>query len=168
MTLQEYLGKVAQWRKVKFGYRENAEHYRKINYEFEDFITGYWFSDIAPVKAEEYGIECWERLGARALVVDINACFYRWKRLMELGRYKSDAMLNVLRDTFGYAVILAICLGQEPPSMMYFGLEQPKVINDRLIERCWEQGGDPSPWDGFQMAYNMLILAADQMAQVIL
>lgn len=73
-----------------------------------------WHRDVAPKKHEQYGIECWERLGSRAVVADISACYYRHKRLMTLDPASwPRARMNVMLDSFGYAMIYTVCRTQE-------------------------------------------------------
>lgn len=91
---------------------------RNLSKVWLDTIVPTWREFIAPRKHNEYGIECWERMGTRALVADISAVFYRYKRLKEIGfanRYLSyeDPMFNVILDSFGYAVIYTVCKYQD-------------------------------------------------------
>lgn len=146
------------------------ERYRVQKYLFE--ITpveheGYvkqimspWFTGIAPKKAAQYGTACWERMGPRALLVDINACFYRWENLYNKGHWEPEdysAMENALVDSFGYCVMLAVishCL----PSPEMFKKATPVVLNEVLLHDYWQE---QSAWWSrgvglaFQMNYNM-------------
>ena len=121
-------------------------------------VVNPWFNFIAPVKAEEYGIECWMRLGARALIVDINACFYRWKNLMHKPREgNEDAMYNALRDVFGYCIMFCVIRGIEPTEIDWFRVFDDKNsdainMNESLIHWVWDLD---SPKDMEKVALNM-------------
>lgn len=138
MTLESYLDELQVWH-VRL-----RTILRLHDAAWYTTIVQPWFEDIAPRKAEEYGIECWLRLGARALVVDTNACYYRWKRLSEIGRTLDDpAMLNALRDGFGYAVMLAVVAEEDATWMSLVKIvkqSDPYVLNEQLIEEVWECG----------------------------
>lgn len=116
--------------------------------DYADQVVWPWFNQIAPVKAKEYGIECWQRLGVRALVVDTNACFYRWKRLRALRIHpESDVYLNALRDCFGYSVMIGVLQYGEPQgdaeSILKYQWSQhvtADFYNDQLVDEVWWQG----------------------------
>lgn len=113
---------------------------------FRRNVVDHWFKNIAPVKAMEYGIECWERLGPKGLVADISACYYRWKN-----NPTPDALDNALVDGFGYAVILWICVEQSarreitprllPPDPSV----SPPGLNEYIIKEAWEKKS-PDSW----------------------
>lgn len=89
-----------------------------LDEEWLDTVVAVWREEVAPKKHEEYGVECWERMGTRALVADISAVFYRYKRLTEVGvkagrRDYYSPLFNVWVDSFGYAVIYTVCKYQE-------------------------------------------------------
>jgi len=129
---------------------------RQLPLDYYVEVAGPWFNYVAPEKAYEYGIECWLRLGVKALVVDTNACFYRWKQLRTLGSTKGQpSMKNVLLDSFGYATMIA-CLSKAPDYHIGTHNEEPDRMNDLLILNVWEAGVTEyaSSWS-LSMAFNM-------------
>jgi hypothetical protein len=104
-------------------------------------VVDIWRNVVAPKKHNEYGIECWERMGTQALVCDISAVFYRYKRLKEIGETKGTPMYNVHLDSFGYAVIYTVCKYQElfidgwvgPTLDEIFELAQPVDLEERVF-----------------------------------
>lgn len=109
-----------------------------------DEIVKPWITDIAPVKTYEYGIECWQRLGSRGLLVDINACYYRWD-MLRIHDQNGQSLTNALIDLYGYSAMFCVCLADEHhmrPLHFYdskaFRLVPPSRLNDWLIEHLWE------------------------------
>lgn len=101
-TLQQYKARLA---KVEEELVESG-----IPQDYLDEVAATWLYDIAPVKAEEYGIHAWLLLGARGLFAEINGCYWRWRRLTDLGETYdfSPAMQNAIVDFFGYAVMMNV------------------------------------------------------------
>ena len=133
MDLNEYLIKV--WSHCN-QFKEEGGWYRHV--------VQPWAVEIAPVKAEEYGIECWKRLGSRGLMVDISACFYRWQRYM-ITETNGDGLTNALVDLFGYSAIYCICTGAEHhmpsghyPQVNQFAGRSSWALNEWMIEHVWE------------------------------
>lgn len=153
-SLSEYLTTLGDW------HQEFVTHCPSEIYGAN--VASHWFNKIAPNKAVEYGLECWLRLGARALVVDLNACFYRWKSIKEKEQGITDhygAWENVLRDSFGYSVMLNCFQDVKPISMEWdfvFMDRDPANANDQLVNDVWEQGiEDDAGAIAMNMAYNM-------------
>lgn len=126
----------------------HSQQLQNVNPHWGEEIIEPWL-EIAPVKAKEYGIECWERLGSRALMVDISACYYRWKQLSRNGQEfdTSPEMANALVDIYGYSTMYCICLSDERHLPPYFHqtFSEPRPsaheLNNWMIEHIWE--GDP-------------------------
>jgi hypothetical protein len=103
-----------------------------------------WIEEVAPHKTVEYGIECWKRLGSKGLVVDINACYYRWQHQRGFG-LGGPSLNNALVDLYGYTAMYCVCLAAErhmpqmPMSTNSFSDNEPEQLNDWLIEHVWNQ-----------------------------
>jgi hypothetical protein len=112
--------------------------------EWYDRVVRVWASEVAPAKAKEYGIECWKRLGSKGLVVDINACFYRWLQLRSDDAHSTTTTDNALIDLYGYTAMYCVCLSAEQHvgPMQYFSTTfssfEPWRLNEWLIEHLWE------------------------------
>lgn len=105
-------------------------------------IFEHWFNYIAYDKLDEYGVDCWQRLGPRGFVVNMSAMRYRWVRLMELGREPSDpAMWNCLVDAFGFAILFNVCL--EIPNLSQWSFDHIHPVDDDewIIFNVWERDG---------------------------
>jgi hypothetical protein len=133
VTIEEYLTRV--WSHCN-QFKEEGHWYREV--------VEPWAVGIAPVKAEEYGIECWKRLGSRGLMVDISACYYRWQQLMTNGK-DGENLDNALVDMFGYSAIYCICLAHEHhmptghyPQINQFAHRSAWSLNEWLIEHVWD------------------------------
>lgn len=111
--------------------------------EFQNQVIRHWRYDIAPIKHRDYGIECWERLGPKALVADLSALYYRYKQLF--GRHIGDPSLaNAIVDAFGYAVIYNVCLGvdniQKSILRMNMLVKEPVgYTNEIIIKHAWDR-----------------------------
>jgi hypothetical protein len=128
MNLEEYLAKLWGWR---------TESIRGLSIPFALSIAVPWFDKIAPVKAREYGVECWLRLGAKGLIADTSACHYRWRSLREQGGLGDSS--DVLLDAFGYAVMLNVVLGRETADWVVVGLDiKPESDNETVIRKAWD------------------------------
>jgi hypothetical protein len=152
VTLDEYLVLLQRW-EATFSRQCTDETYKWL-------IGESWFRDIAPFKAAEYGIECWVRLGIRALVVDTNACYYRWKQLMSNHQHVANSSVqNALRDSFGYSIMTCTLSETPPEEAPWWGMFQPLSphgLNDLLISEVWEQGYEKdAPLLTMSLAYNM-------------
>lgn len=104
-----------------------------------------WIENVAPHKTVEYGIECWQRLGSKGLIVDINACFYRWQRQRSM-EWAGPALDNALVDLYGYSAMYCVCLAAErnmPPMPIFrngsFDSNEPWELNEWLIQHIWDQ-----------------------------
>lgn len=103
-----------------------------------------WLMDVAPVKTQEYGIDCWKRLGSRGLMVDISACYYRWEQLREKGT-DGPSLDNALVDLFGYSAMYCVCVAEERslPAYRYephheYQHFSPHQLNEWMIAHVWE------------------------------
>lgn len=109
-------------------------------------VCEHWFENIAPNRARQYGLECWERLGAKALIADLSACFYRCKNDPH-----PDLMENAVVDHFGYSIIFWVCLEQQlgveiMPDLLQQGY-QAEQFNEALIARAWDRDPvEPRDW----------------------
>lgn len=131
-------------------------------------IFEHWFNYIAYDKLEEYGVDCWQRLGPRGFVVNMSAMRYRWVRLMELGREPSDpAMWNCLVDAFGFAILFNVCLEIPNLSRWSFDYIDPVEDDEWIIRNVWS--GEVGPWEHYReeigmralrMAFNMYRIAS--------
>lgn len=129
-----------------------------LDSDWKQSVVGEWREAIAPKKHNEYGIECWLRMGTRALVADISAVFYRYKRLTEIDKTKGNPMYNVLLDSFGYAVIYTVCKyedkfvgGWEGPTLEEIYDNSPISYDEPVLltnERILRIG-----WDGTMLGY---------------
>jgi hypothetical protein len=134
--------------------------------EYNDRVIWPWFRNIAPVKAKLYGMEGWQRLGARGLVVELTGCYYRWKHLMEVksdSEYWEAPYIDCLRDAFGYAVMTGIIKYGTPDEaqphealIRHVNGMKAADYNERLIFEVWEGGIESMVfWDAIRMAYAM-------------
>lgn len=108
-------------------------------------VVNQWITKVAPQKTVDYGIDCWKRLGSKGLVVDINACFYRWQRQRNM-EWIGPALDDALVDLYGYSAMYCVCLAAErnmPPMgrqhKEYFMGNEPWQLNEWLIEHVWDQ-----------------------------
>lgn len=156
MTLEDYKEELDRWHRY---FNLNGD-----DPDWEEQVIGPWFQSIGPQKAEEYGIDCWLRLGAKALMVDINAVFYRWKRLFGQATVmgSTPAMLNALRDAFGYCIMYCVILRRDPFGMyselIYEPVSYDQVLqlNETLIYSVWERDDHAGMHHiALNMAYNM-------------
>lgn len=132
---------------------------------FADQIVWPWFNDIAPVKAEKYGMEAWLTLGVRALVVETNGGFFRWKRMMEIDIDREDEnYLDTIRDVFGYSIMMGVLLYDLPASFDSFNgdlyerwpMRNARWYNDTLINEVWKYGIETNAfWWAFRMSQCM-------------
>lgn len=134
--------------------------------DFAAEIVWPWFNDIAPVKAEKYGMEAWLTLGVKALVVETNGGFYRWKRMVEVGvPHEDEDYLDTIRDTFGYSIMMGVLQYGRPIDIQWSGASmfydrhpttKAKDYNDQLIGEVWYQGIDSMAfWNAFRMSVKM-------------
>lgn len=102
-------------------------------------VVEYWLDEVAFVKNEEYGTECWERLGPKALVVDISACYYRWENLKKIDNntFERQAMKNAIVDAFGYAMLYTEC------TLMKYNGDASQLSNSYQAE--WGDWIDQTP-----------------------
>lgn len=138
---------------------------------FRNGIVRHWREGVAPQKHRDYGIECWERLGPKALVADLSAVFYRYKNMYVQNGRVSREMSDIIIDAFGYAVIYTVCLYEQwswtdPPFLsdilaleMFGKVERDEPVghtNERLIRVGWD-GYEVGHPEGIAMrqAYNM-------------
>ena len=113
---------------------------------FHRQVVDHWRHAVAPEKHADYGIECWERLGAKALVADVSAVFYRYKQLY--GRYIHDpALSNAIVDAFGYAVIFTVIVMDQSQLTQVdlediYGeelyAEEILLTNELIIRQSWD------------------------------
>jgi len=132
MTLDEYLERIA-W---------HSESMRVHGPWFYEVVQP-WIEVVAPVKTVEYGIECWQRLGSRGLLVDINACYYRWLRQRNM-EWTGPALDNALVDLYGYSAMYCVCLAAERNMVpmrtnLPLGGQEPWQLNEWLIEHVWDK-----------------------------
>ena len=116
------------------------------NVSWNQDVVHNWRYYIAPDKHADYGIECWERLGPKALVADVSAVFYRYKNLY--GRHPHDrALLDAIIDAFGYAVIFTVTviersqLTQPDLEDIYdehIYAEEVGATNELVIRQAWD------------------------------
>lgn len=140
MKLEEYLKTLEHWQ------GETMLHLPMI---FMQEIGLHWFQYIAPFKAEQYGTECWERLGPKGLIVDVSACHYRWRRIKRASRIRKDGSYqpgqlipDVLHDQFGYAIMLAVALQVKPTEIDWEIVEidqDPRQVNEYIIRMGWDR-----------------------------
>lgn len=167
MDLQQYLSKLVLL---------HLEYLDNLPSDYYHCVVRPWFLEIAPRKAEEYGIGCWQRMGPLALLADVSACFYRWDRLRELGSsFEYPAMRNALRDAFGYSVMLRVMiedgggLHREYNDAVWSSVRsrvEPRIENEFMLCSYWEpfaKGNNEdihAPWEelpvaAVRSAYNM-------------
>src|SRR6188508_2357074 len=135
MELDEYLERIA-W------------HSESLRYQGPWFyeVVQPWIEKVAPVKTVEYGIDCWKRLGSKGLLVDINACYYRWLRQRNM-EWTGPALDNALVDLYGYSAMYCVCLAVErnmSPGIGRIGTDfssanEPWELNECLITHVWEK-----------------------------
>jgi hypothetical protein len=134
--------------------------------DFAAEVVWPWFNDIAPVKAEKYGMEAWLTLGVKALVVETNGGFFRWKRMVQIGvEHEDEEYLDTVRDTFGYSIMMGVLqygvpkdIGWSGTSMFYdrHPAKTAQDFNDQLIGEVWYQGIESMAfWNAFRMSAKM-------------
>jgi hypothetical protein len=136
MTLEEYLEHLDA---LNLWCKENMPAH------YYSGICDPWFTRIAPIKARQYGTECWERLGEKGLIVDLSACWYRVRNLPEEPKTADDqlALWNALIDIFGYSMIYCVCANHRPSSRKNklfdenWNFRPSSEILDFLIGNAW-------------------------------
>lgn len=138
---------------------------RDADAEFADRIAWPWFSEIAPVKAEKYGMEAWLRLGVRALVVETNGGYFRWKRMLQIMTPAEDEdYLDTIRDVFGYSIMMGVLQHKVPEGLglkyqNLFSDPNPRTAsqyNEALIDEVWDNGIESMAfWYAFRMSVKM-------------
>jgi hypothetical protein len=82
---------------------------------FTTSISDVWFNDIAPSRAKEYGVVCFQRFGPKGVVAQLLNCGCR----LQIGL--ADPM-DTMRDMLGYSVMLGVVLRQLPNSLNINGI----------------------------------------------
>ncbi len=111
--------------------------------DYWTLIAHPWFEDIAFKKAVEYGVDCFQRLGPKAFVVNTSAVYYRWKQLTQVQHngLSHPSVLNALQDSFGFSIIFHIILGTE---VIFTGtVTDPYQDDEFLISEIWEGNAYP-------------------------
>lgn len=146
LTIEQYSEILKQW-------QIRSRIYLPLQYQVE--VSEVWFDKVAPIKTEQYGIECWQRLGAKGLIADISACHYRWKNMLY---NKQNFNHDVLVDSFGYSVMYNVVLGSDQDKFPWVIVSQytsPEEDNEMIIHLAWER--DSYYFTGeraMRMAYN--------------
>ncbi len=111
--------------------------------DYWSLIARPWFEDIAYKKALEYGVECFQRLGPKAFVVNTSAVYYRWKQLTQVRHHglSNPLVLNALQDSFGFSIIFHIILGTN--IIFNETVTDPFQDDEFLIGEIWEGNNYP-------------------------
>lgn len=92
---------------------------------FKTSITDVWFRDIAPNRAKEYGVVCFQRFGPKGVVAQLLNCGCR----LQTGL--ADPM-DTMRDMFGYSIMLGVTLDQLPSTLNFKLAFKEIVISDQM------------------------------------
>lgn len=127
----------------------NAIPYTEETADFRVYVAGHWRNEIAPSKHRDYGTECWERMGAKALICDISACYYRYKNLQaQMVSWKNYVMRNAIIDHFGYTVLYTVCkgftqtCGIDALRILFSHMTlpaDPGDLNEEMLEVGWDK-----------------------------
>lgn len=140
----------------------NTEDYlqtiKTLEYEYHDSLPApfwedfarEWFHETAPEKTEDYGTEAWMRMGSLGILAELSGCHYRCRRFMERGQLLWSAGVpnlpvhNAVLDSFGYSVMLRVCVGVEmsyDPGVVWrtaLQAQDPAADNEYLLNTHWD------------------------------
>lgn len=102
--------------------------------EYIDVVALPWFERIGPERAAQYGVVGLNELGVPGVLAQVMNCYFRWLQ-MEEDQNGMSAMLDVFRDSLGFAVLTAIVAGRDPEEMARW--------------ECWDENVHPSIWYGY-------------------
>ena len=102
--MRRYLEELSVWKE--------ALDYKNEDPFFKTSITDVWFRDIAPDRAKEYGVICFQRFGPKGVVAQLLNCGCR----LQTGL--SDP-IDTMRDMFGYSIMLGVVLRQLPNTLNF-------------------------------------------------
>lgn len=118
-----------------------------------------WLQHIAIDRAKLYGVDFWQRFGARGVFPQLLNCWYRYRHL-HLQRDDPEAYKDTMVDTFGFCVLYALSMKVDAYQIAWgtMWFPDPKVIpfQEHLISHCWDQGKYDlhSAREAFRLAYS--------------
>lgn len=135
------------------------DYERHLPTEVWELFGRRWFRETAPSKTESYGTEAWQRMGSLGILAELSGCHYRCRRFVQRGAKMSrglgselapgefyDPVYDALLDSFGYSVMLRVCvdiemgMGMPVPFDWRIALDwgDPVQDNEALLRTYWD------------------------------